>query len=598
MDLENQLLFKMNKITKYTKRILPFLFGLAVFMFFSFSYGFHLHYQEQLEMFLFTSDYFNNLTSLPGGFADYIGTFFTQFYYFSWLGALIIATMLILLQQQVAFFTNKLKQDSIFYPLTFIPSFLFWALLCDENFLLTALIAVILTLAFAQFYSLQKNKGIRISCFIVMLFTLYWLAGGVFWIFGVLCLILEYFYFKQLSKIQWIILIISFLLIVVGSPLIAKQFLQYPLSRLWWGITYYRYPVVSPYPLLAVWVSIFLIPLFLKYISVSLNATIEIVIISVQVILIVIFGSKLITSTADWSKEEIMSYDYSVRNQDWNKVISMANHKDPKTPLSVACLNLALSKTGTMGDCMFRYFQNGTEGLLPTFQRDFTLPLIVGEIYYHLGFLNTSMRYAFEAMEAIPDYKKSSRAMKRIAEVNLLNGEYKVAAKYLHLLQHTLFYRNWANETLECIGNEKKINQNPEWAILKKYQFTEDFLFSEQEKDQMLGLLFAHCKSNRMAYDYLIAYTLLTKDLNHFIQYFPLGKDLGYKEIPAHYQEALIFMWANKTSQLNQTPWPINDAVKQSFARYAKIFSADQKMVSTSADEFSQTYWYYLQFRK
>ena len=143
MDLENQLLFKMNKITKYTKRILPFLFGLAVFMFFSFSYGFHLHYQEQLEMFLFTSDYFNNLTSLPGGFADYIGTFFTQFYYFSWLGALIIATMLVLLQQQVAFFANKLKQDSIFYPLTFIPSFLFWALLCDENFMLTALIAVI-----------------------------------------------------------------------------------------------------------------------------------------------------------------------------------------------------------------------------------------------------------------------------------------------------------------------------------------------------------------------------------------------------------------------------------------------------------------------
>ncbi len=293
-----------------------------------------------------------------------------------------------------------------------------------------------------------------------------------------------------------------------------------------------------------------------------------------------------------------MAYDYNVRNQDWHKIISMANHKDPNAPLSVACLNLALSKTGTMGDCMFRYFQNGPEGLLPTFQRDFTLPLIVGEIYYHLGFLNTSMRYAFEAMEAIPDYKKSSRAMKRLAEINLLNGEYRVATKYLRLLQHTLFYSDWANKTLECIGNKQLINQNPEWSALKKYQFADDFLFSEQEKDQMLGLLLVHCNSNKMAYEYLMAYTLLTKDLNHFVQYFPLGKNLGYKEIPANYQEALIYFWANKTSQLNGTPWTINDAVQQNFVRFTKYFSGNLNSGSIQTNELRETYWYYFQFRK
>ena len=44
----------------------------------------------------------------------------------------------------------------------------------------------------------------------------------------------------------------------------------------------------------------------------------------------------------------------------------------------------------------------------------------------------------FEAMEAIPDYKKSGRAYMRLAETNLINGQYAVAAKYLRALQHYL----------------------------------------------------------------------------------------------------------------------------------------------------------------
>lgn len=589
---------EMNKVIKFLVRILPFLFGLVVFLFFAFSYNNHLHYEEQLQMFLFTSDYWLNLFGRPGGLADYIGTFFTQFYYYSWLGALIIAFMLVLLQQQMSMLANRIVQNDIFTPLTFIPSILFWQLLCDENYLLAGLVSALLILFAAQIYSFIKNPIVRICMSVVMLCMLYWLAGGIFWVFGALCLIFEWGYFKQFSKKQWIISIVLFLLFVVFPPLVAKSYLQYPLSRLWWGLSYNRYPIVSPYPLLIIWLSFIIIPFIFKYLPAEMKKNTKALCFAAQIVLLIFVGNTLIRLTADWSKEEIMAYDYSVRMKDWNKVIAMANHKDPSAPLSVACLNLALSKEAKIGDCMFRYYQNGPEGLLPSFQRDFTLPLIVGEIYYHLGFLNTSMRYAFEAMEAIPDYKKSSRAMMRIAEVNLLNGEYKVAAKYLRMLQHTMFYSDWATKTLACLGNKKRIDMNPEWAMLRKYRLEKDFLFSEEEKDQMLGLLFLHCPTNRMAYEYLMAYTLLTKDLNHFVQYFPLGKNLGYKEIPAHYQEALIFAWSNHSSDLEKTPWPINNAVKQNLLSYANIYSANKNSESLLFNGFSQTYWYYLHFRK
>ena len=88
-----------------------------------------------------------------------------------------------------------------------------------------------------------------------------------------------------------------------------------------------------------------------------------------------------------------MKYDYLTRMKQWNQIIKAAENKEPNSPFSVTCLNLALAKTGQLGDRMFHFYQNGTEGLIPTFQRDFTSPLPTSEIFYHLGMINSSQRY-------------------------------------------------------------------------------------------------------------------------------------------------------------------------------------------------------------
>lgn len=587
----------MNKIFKHFDWCLSLVFGIMIFVFFAFFYRYHLLYQEQLQLFLFTSYYLSDLMGRPGGLADYFGTFFTQFYYYPLAGALCIASFLVLLQLVVKRLCNKWGVDSpVVLPFSFVPSILMWALLCDENYLLTALLAILLTMIPSLLYLKIKSSSIRLIFVVLMFPLLYWFAGGVFWIFGILCILSEWFYFKQLSKLTWGVLLIVIVGSVMFYPLISGLFLQYPESQLWWGIGYNRYPVVLPYSILVVWVSIALVPLCfvlmrnrlskLKY--PRFTVVVSIVLVSV----FALFALKLVI---DWRKEEVMAYDYYTRVKNWKKIIDMANRKDPDTPLSVTCLNLALYKDGAMGNSMFRYFQNGPEGLLPAFQRDFTSPLIAGEVYYHLGFLNTSMRYSFEAMEALPDYKKSSRAMLRIAEVNLLNGENKVAEKYLRILQHTLFYDEEATRMLECLGDDRKIKGREEWIHLQKIRMKSDFLFSENEKDQMLGLLFVNNQSNKMAFEYLMAYTLLIKDLDHFVQYFPLGKKLGYREIPAHYQEALLFYWINTGHDINDLPWSIDSPVIQNYINFSKALAAGANANSLYRG-FSQTYWYYLQF--
>jgi hypothetical protein len=276
----------------------------------------------------------------------------------------------------------------------------------------------------------------------------------------------------------------------------------------------------------------------------------------------------------------------------------MANRKSPAVPMTVACLNLALYKTGQLPERMFNYFQNGPEGLLPTFQRDFMIPMGGGEPYWYLGFGNTAQRFAFEAMEAFTDYQKSARAIKRLAETNLVNGYYGVASKYLYLLENTLFYRKWAKEARTFLYDETKIDNHPEWGEIRRFQTDKDFLFSSKEKDMMFGFFFQQHPDNRMAYEYLMAYALLTKDVRNFPDYFRLKKDFTYREIPKSWQEALVYIWGLTNNDLNAIPVPISNSVKQQALAYANTYTSMQSPEPALRNKFSKTYWYYFHFGK
>jgi hypothetical protein len=318
-----------------------------------------------------------------------------------------------------------------------------------------------------------------------------------------------------------------------------------------------------------------------------------------QLIAITLFGFFLIRSSADKEKEEVMAYDFYVRMRKWDKIIDMADKKQPQSPLSVSCLNLALAQHNLLAERMFSYYQNGVGGLLPDFTRDFTIPTIVGEIYYHLGFVNTAQRFAFEAMEALPDYQKSARSVMRLAETNIINGNYEVAKKYLHFLQKTFYYKKWANNALVAIQDEKMIEEHPEWGWLRKVRTKEDFLFSEGEKEQMLGVVFRQNHDNRMAFEYLMACCLLKKDLQHFMDYFPLAKSLNYKVIPKSYQEALIYVWGlTNTDPTRDIPYPISNVVRNRVLEYGKIYTNRPDAEAMLQPNYSDTYWYYLHYSK
>lgn len=581
---------------------LTLLFGAAVWLFYLLAYPYHLHYQEQLQLFLFTRGYLLDLLARPGGLSDYVGTFLTQFFYVPWIGPLVMALLLVAMQRlvyRVARPADTSKTTFLFYPLTFIPSCFYALLLLDESYLVGGMVSVLLGLL-AWWWLRDKAK----AWLPVLLPVIYWVAGGAYLFVGLGGLLLIWLQANRRKPLLGTCLVTLFTVALgICMPLAAKALLpQYPLMRLLWGADYYRFLVTFPYSIWVLWGLLVLCTVGCHGLMQAawpqrLKKRTGLLLVCAQGVLVVgMLG--WVVSARDTAKEDVMAYDYLVRTKQWEKGVKRANKKTPSSPLSVADLNLCLYQCGRLSDDLFNYFQNGPEGLIPSFSRDFTIPLVAGEIYYYLGFVNTAQRFAFEAMEAAPDYRKSARAIKRLAETNLINGQYAVAKKYLDLLTHTLFYRSWALKTTALLGQEEAINAHPEWGLLRQIRTQQDFLDSEEEKDMMIGLLLQQHPKHRMAYEYLLAYCLLTKDLDHFYQYFSLGSALDFKAIPKSHQEGLMFVWSLKVDDpFNTIPFPISNQVKGRMNQYRQLYLQLDNPEPALRKNFADTYWYYYQFR-
>lgn len=449
---------------KYLHILYTSLFGVTVLLFFGLAYPHHLHYQEQFQLFLFDSGYVWEIIKRPGGIADLLGRFCTQFFLYAWVGAFIIALLL----SAVQLLMLRLARWGWLYGFSFLPSFLLWLFLLDENALLGGVWAVLLTLL-AVWAIIQIPVGkVRWMTLAVVVPLLYWMVGPA-----------------------------------------------------WGGSHYHRYPTVFPTLLYVAWLSAIVLPLLARFMVHGSWFTVQGARFRVQVLLLLLVAGVMgtfIWKSSNFKAEKVMQYDFMARHQQWNRILSTIDKERPNNQIGVTVQNLALAKNGFLVNHLFDYNQNGVAGLLPDVGTDATSPLPVAETFYQLGMIRVAQRTFFEAQEAIMDYQKSGRCYKRLAQTYLILGDYDVARKYLMALQKTLFYREWAGETLLLLGNEEAINKHPEYGHLRKMNYHDDFLFSSHLTAEMLEKLFMGNTDNRLAFEYLLAFYVLTGDRENYVK--------------------------------------------------------------------------------
>lgn len=607
-------------IHKHLQGILSLLFAVAVALFWAFPYRCALSYQEQYQLFLFTPSYFTERISVPGGLADYVAEFITQFYYVYALGTILLALVFFCLQRLTWVLMRRSGVSQSWYLLSFIPTMALWALMGNENVLLSFAIALLGMEELMLHYIIVRDHSRGWTAPAVYLLIAipvgYWLVGPV--VIGLSLILMsdsqiqsnvsatniksaqaqspaeEKAHRKPLvTPLGWTLLSVLYFVAIVW---LCGRFLQYPYYKLFGGINYFRYPGVIPVMQWVVAALFALLPLIASYLprlegKKAMRAEIA------QLVVIVLAAVPLLRFSFDRATYELIDYDYLVRTHQWQRIIEKAGKHQASSPMSVSCVNLALAMQGQLCDRLFEFYQNGAEGLFPTFTRDMTSPLPTAEVFYQLGMVNDAERYTFEAQEAIPNYRKSGRLTRRIAQCEIVNGNYAVAAKYLRMLEHSLFYRQWAKSQERFLYNDADVKADPEYGRLRDIRIKHhDYLFSDQEMDQMLGLLLIDNKKydNRMAYEYLIAYELLQRDLGRFMRYYPLGRFVQFDHIPYAIQQVLIGSWLQRHNTLQGMPYSVDRQNVDATVAFIRAYMTNRNDPALNQPPLAYNAWHYL----
>ena len=396
-----------------------------VFCYWLFLYPFIVVVREITQLFLWTGDYFTERIAIPGGLAQYLSEMISQFFINPINGAIAYTIIFIVVQQLsnqwLRLFSPTLKTSYRFVLSLILPAIL-WRLAMLPQVSLTLTIAVILVLA-AECVMMTIPQEKRIWAILLAIPVMYWLAGPIAILLIFCC-------------IRWI-------------PLTATLFAACLI-----GSSY-----LTPYPL--------------RQVAMGIDYMAEDNRVGMQM-----------------STYEEMECDMLIRQGKWQEIIR--KFKNPESPAVSSAVLFAYHKAGEMGRMelmnnlvISSQQENSYESVFNTNKSQIIVKFgsvssafIVSDIAYQLHLTNISQRVAFDAMEYIPNYNKSGRALKRLVETNIISGHYDVARKYITILEKATFYRKWAHSMRQITDNPELIKNNPFlYEARKEYANTIDLFF-------------------------------------------------------------------------------------------------------------------------
>jgi hypothetical protein len=411
--------------SKYWQPIVLAILSAMVFCYWLFLYPFIPVVREMTQLFLWTGDYFTERIVMPGGLAQYLSEMISQFFINPINGAIAYTIFFIVVQQLssqwLRLFFPSLKTIYRFVLSLLFPAIL-WRLAMLPQISLTLTIAIILVLG-AGCIMMVIPKEKRIWAILLAIPVMYWLAGPIAILLVFCC-------------IRWIPLTVTlFAACLIGSSYLVP----YPLKQVAMGIDY-------------------------------------------------IDGDNRVGM--QMSTYEEMECDMLIRQGNWHEIIR--KFKNPESPAVSSAVLFAHHKVGEMGrmELMNNLVipsqqQNSYESVFNTNEAHFIVKygsvssaFIVSDMAYQLYWTNIAQRVAFDAMEYIPNYNKSGRALKRLVETNIISGHYDVARKYITILEKTTFYRKWAHSMRQIADNPELIKNHPFlYEARKEYANTIDLFF-------------------------------------------------------------------------------------------------------------------------
>ena len=581
---------------EYIKKWESILLFIVIFAFLQGLYSYHFFYIEQFQLFQTTFSNFTEIISYPGGFAEYLSIFFVQFFIWSFAGPAIAAAFITIIYNVSSKILINTEKLSFFWiaPGTIAQSCLF---LCIHlNFYFQGILSFLICLIFLLVFLSTKTSYLRNIFVFISVPLLYWIAGSVSILFAV-C-----FSFAELSRKGYHRKEFYWLLLPVFASFICFLGVLYSFSgdfrMSFLPDMYYRHqlnPDASVYIswiLLIIWISV--ISLFKRIKTLGKKYFI----VGIQLALLTSLFVWEIVSIGDRKFYTIMKLDYYAKNEQWNKIIQESNKEKTYNYLYLNYLNLALAQKGLLLHEMFRYNQHGILGLKVPPKDKRIIAALLSDISFCIGDIASSQQYAFEGCQASTG-GGNGRLLKRLVQASIIYGNFEVANKYICILEHTWFYRDWASgqRKLLSLNSSHKIDEEIEkkrrcLPVNESKEFVSDF-------PDILERLYEINPENTFDANYLQAFYLLSKDIKSFS--FFLDKYRNRKiitdSLPRTSQQALLVFYESQPDQWEKVG--ISDEIIRLYNEYKSVLKknyGDKQLKEIMEKRFGSTYWFYFQF--
>ncbi|MFZ2341303.1 MAG: DUF6057 family protein [Bacteroidales bacterium] len=582
-----------NKVITEKNRIpgsLPYLvFFASIFIFFAFVADYVGFYQEKQSLFIFSADYFGDTVARPGSLLVYLGRFITTFFHVPVLGGLLLTLIIGLQTLLIAGIISLLNgRKGIIVPLLFGTAF--FALQGNYQYLVHNNLGILLQLLF--FYLAVRHPRGWLP---VMLFPFWYLiTGGFAWMFAMMYSL--HLAFKSLKK-EWPKIIImpgaTLLMIwLLGEFFLFYNFrdlVVYPLSREGTGTPLILFPAVA--------MAVILLPAIAK-IRIGIPLAVKrIEKYKTLIILIVAFLLAAITAVLRYSKmySEYFTAERLFYGEKYRELNDYIDRHPSTNRLTIYLNNIALCETGRLTDKMFHYLQS------PDGQSLFLKWEMYGEVlrrgayfYYTTGMINEAERWAFEnmVMKGI-----APEDLRILVKSEIINGNYKVAAKYASMLSRTFAYRKEAKEYLGLLADTTLIDSHPKLGKKRGEKIEHDFFSITDNPYINIEMAFVSDTFNRKLFDYRMAYQMLTENYEGIVAGLPHLERLGFTRVPVHIQEAALVSRMSGLSLSGLGSLRIDPQTETRFTQFLQTFNSYGNNLKTAQpalrQRFGETFWYY-----
>ena len=564
---------------------------------------------QQFNLFLSTPLFFKQMMITSGGFLTYVASYFTQYFYYPWLGALIYGLWVALLMWLTK---RTFRIQDKYNALLLIPAALvvvanmdlgYWHYMLKlRGYFYAPVIGTSAVLALLWLFRVLPQR-FRLPFVVVTAAVGYPLLGA----YGLAAVLLMALWSWRLqgSRTSSAVLSAVALLCIAAIPLLFYRYVYYQTALAdAWTTALPVFILREPFPLYYIpygLLLLFLVAMVLCW-GISLPERHHG---KLRLALNTLAGFGICLTVNFWYSDANFHHElrmqHCIERLDWMGVVKEGTRQDTEPTRSIVIMhNLALSRLGRQLDEMYNFPKGSKKPNTP-------LPIymyhIAGRlIYYQYGMLNDCHRIC---MEDGVEYGWRPELLQYMARCALLNGEYNSARKFLNQLRATTFFGSWANHFQNLIDHPNQIAKVPETAPITHMMHYDNRLGSDQGYvEKFIMNLLAEIDSDDPYFqENAVLAAMWTRDPNlfwpRFAQYGRLNPN---KKIPRIIQEA-AYLFANMQHLAAVNTVPFRSDVKATYQQFMlKLQQMDglpiERVRAALYPMFGHTYFYEYYFLK